>query len=100
MDDMQRGDIVESVNGRDQGKPLFVTDRDETYVVLVDGKSRSLENPKRKKQKHCKFLARDSSRTAEKLKAGERVNNSEIRRALAAFVAGAASQSDDETGGG
>ena len=97
--DVQRGDIVQSLNGRDQGKALFVADQDETYVILVDGKSRRLEHPKRKKRKHCMFLARDSCRVAEKLQAGERVTNSDIRRALAAFKAEVENQSD-ETGGG
>jgi ribosomal protein L14E/L6E/L27E len=98
--EMQKGDLVQSLNGRDKGKALFVADIDETYVVLVDGKSRRQEHPKRKKRKHCMFLARDGSRVAEKLLAGERVTNSDIRRALAAFNAGGESQSDDETGGG
>jgi len=99
--EMQKGDIVQSLNGRDKGNPLFAAEFDGDYVILVDGKSRRLEHPKRKKRKHCMFLAHDSSRTAEKLKAGERVTNSEIRRALAAFIAGGAEQqSDQDTGGG
>ena len=97
--DVQRGDIVQSRNGRDQGRALFVADTDETYLSLVDGKSRRQEQPKRKKRKHCMFLARDSCRVAERLRAGERVTNSEIRRALAVFKAGGECQSD-ETGGG
>ena len=91
---------MQSQNGRDKGRALFVTEIDGAYLILVDGKSRRLEHPKRKKQKHCMFLARDSSRVAEKLREGERVANSEVRRALAAFYAGANEQSDDQTGGG
>ena len=98
--EVQKGDLVQSQNGRDKGKALFVADTDDDYLILVDGKSRRLEQPKRKKRKHCLFLARDSSRVAEKLKTGERVTNSEIRRALAAWNAGAEEQADEEIGGG
>jgi len=98
--ELQKGDLVQSQNGRDKGKALFVADLDGEYLILVDGKSRRLEQPKRKKQKHCIFLARDSSRVAEKLRAGERVTNSEVRRALAAWNAGAAEQADEEIRGG
>ena len=100
MEDMQKGDLVQSLNGRDKNKTLFVADVDGEYVILIDGKSRRLEHPKRKKLRHCKFLARDDSRVAEKLRAGERVTNIDVRRALAAFHTGDVSQNDDETGGG
>jgi len=87
MDNMEvcRGDIISSRNGRDKGKSLFVAEVDGDFLVLVDGKSRKVERPKRKKEKHCMFLAREESRVAEKLRNGERVNNSDIRKALAAF---------------
>jgi len=80
-----RGDIVLSRNGRDKGKYLFVAEADGDFLVLLDGKSRKVERPKRKKAKHCIFLAREDSRVAEKLRSGERINNSDIRKALAAF---------------
>jgi len=98
--EIDKGDIVLSLGGRDKGKALFVADTDGEYVVLVDGKSRKLEHPKRKKRKHCVFYNRDSSRLSEKLRAGERVSNLDIRRALATLRAGSEHQSDDgdETG--
>ena len=100
--ELRRGDIVLSLCGRDKGHALFVADLDDGYAILIDGKGRRLEHPKRKKQKHCKFLARDASRVSEKLGMGERVTNNDVRRALAAYRAGVATQSDDDdkTGGG
>ena len=100
--EIDKGDIVLSLGGRDKGKALFVTDTDGEYVILVDGKSRKLEHPKRKKRKHCAFFDRDSYRLSEKLRAGERVSNLEIRRTLATLRAGAEHQSNDgdETGEG
>ena len=96
--EIRKGDIVQSLFGRDKGNALFVADVDDGFVVLVDGKSRRLEHPKRKKLKHCKFLARETSRVSEKLGAGERVTNSDVRRALAAFNAGAANSIIDDDG--
>ena len=87
--EIAKGDIIQSKNGRDKGRALFVIDVEETYLVLVDGKRRRIEQPKRKKVKHCMFLTRESGRVAEKLQAGERVANIDVRRALAAFAAGA-----------
>jgi len=100
--EMSKGDIVQSLNGRDKGKALYVAGVDGEYVILVDGKSRRLEHPKRKKQKHCMFLTSDGYRLSEKLRADEHVTNSEVRRALATFNAGAEEQSENETepGGG
>ena len=93
--EVHKGDIVLSLYGRDKGHTLFVADIDGAYLILVDGKSRRIEHPKRKKSKHCQFLARDRSRVSEKLRAGERVANIDVRRALAALRAEATGQNDD-----
>ena len=96
--EVQKGDIVLSRNGRDKGKALFVLEVSEDYLLLVDGKSRTVEHPKRKKTKHCMFLDRESSRITPKLAAGEKVFNNEVRKALATFRAGNADleQTDGE----
>ena len=52
-------------------------------TVLVNGKDRSLEKPKRKKRKHAKKVLRSETRVAEKLRAGDKVLNGELRRDLA-----------------
>jgi len=100
--DVHKGDIVLSLFGRDKGTALFVIDIDGEFLVLADGKGRRLEHPKRKKQKHCQFLSREDCRVSEKLAAGDRVANIDVRRALAVFRENAKNQSDDDgkTGGG
>ena len=75
-------DVVESTAGRDAGKLFYVIDADETYLTLVNGKDRSLEKPKRKKRKHARKVLRAETRVAEKIRNGEHVINSEIRRDL------------------
>ena len=83
--DVARSDIVKSIAGRDQGKLFFVMDTEGEYLLLADGKSRRLESPKRKKRKHAVFQAHCDCRAAEKIRSGEKVTNSELRRTLAQF---------------
>jgi len=80
-------DIVISLNGRDAGKRFIVIETDDEYSLIADGKGRRYEKPKRKKNKHLKFEAKADSQIAEKLKAGEKVTNNEIRRYLAGYSA-------------
>ena len=88
-------DIVRSTAGRDKGKLFFVLQVEEQYALLVDGKLRKLENPKRKKQIHFRLESQCALRVAEKLRNGEKVTNSELRRTLAQFAA----EVDGEEGG-
>ena len=83
--DIGRSDIVKSTAGRDKGKYFFVLDVEEEFLLLADGKTRKLERPKRKKRRHTALAAHVQCRAAEKMKSGERVTNSELRKALAAF---------------
>ena len=78
-------DVVMSLAGRDAGKLFYVIAADDTYLTLVNGKDRSLEKPKKKKRKHVKKVLRSETRVAEKLRAGDKVLNSELRRDLAYF---------------
>ncbi len=71
--------------GRDRGQLFYVIDADEQYVYLADGKSRRLEKPKRKKRKHVQQIPRTESRIAEKIRNGEKVLNSELRKELASI---------------
>ncbi|MBQ8797122.1 MAG: KOW domain-containing RNA-binding protein [Oscillospiraceae bacterium] len=76
-------DVVVSTAGRDAGKLFYVIETDETYLTLANGKDRSLEKPKRKKRKHACKVLRSETRVAEKLRNGDKVLNSELRRDLA-----------------
>lgn len=82
---IQTSHIVRSTDGRDSGALFFVVAAGDGFVHLADGKRRKLENPKRKKLRHICFEADGDSRVAEKLKNGEAVTNSELRRALAQY---------------
>ena len=78
-------DVVVSTAGRDAGALFYVIDTDDTYLFLANGKDRSLEKPKRKKRKHADKVLRSETRVAEKLRAGDKVLNGELRRDLASL---------------
>ena len=76
-------DVVVSTAGRDRGSLFYVIGMEEEYLLLSDGRGRTLENPKRKKRKHTKSVLRSETRVAAKLRCGDKVLNSELRRDLA-----------------
>lgn len=79
------GDIVLSLAGRDAGRMFFVLAVEDGYALVADGKLRRADNPKRKKLKHLRYEATPDCRTAERLRAGETVRSSELRRGMAEF---------------
>ena len=83
--DIQISDVVVSVRGRDQGEWFYVIGIEENYFLLANGKNRTLENPKRKKQKHVEKVLRSETRVAAKLLSGNKVLNGELRRDLASL---------------
>ncbi|SHH71736.1 hypothetical protein SAMN02745823_00712 [Sporobacter termitidis DSM 10068] len=84
--DIERSDIVVALCGRDKGKIFFVVGMEEIYALLCDGKSRRIDKPKRKKLKHVRFESKSDCRTAAKIKNGDKVTNSEVRKALAEYA--------------
>ena len=83
LSDIQIADVVRSTAGRDEGKLFYVIGTDPVYLTLANGKDRTLEKPKRKKRKHIQNVLRSETRVAEKLRQGDKVLNSELRRDLA-----------------
>ena len=81
--EVSKSDIVLSVAGRDTGTLFFVIGTDGVYVSLANGKERKIEHPKRKKLKHVQKVLRSDSPLAVRIRAGEKVLNSELRRELA-----------------
>ena len=79
----QISDVVVSTAGRDQGALFYVVDMDENFLMLANGKDRTLDKPKRKKRKHVQKVLRSETRVAGKLRSGDKVLNSELRRDLA-----------------
>ena len=83
LSDHNIADVVISTAGRDQGKLFYVIGTDPEFLMLANGKDRTIEKPKRKKSKHTRKVLRSETRVAVKLRNGDKVLNSELRRDLA-----------------
>ena len=83
--EIAKSNIVRSDAGRDKGKLFYVLDTQGEYLLLADGKSRKVESPKRKKRRHVLFVAAEENRLSGKIKGEEKITNSELRKALAAY---------------
>ena len=76
--DFVRGLVVRALAGRDKGGFFTVLEASGDMAVICNGKRRSLEHPKRKKQKHLLI-------TKTILEEGSLQTNREIRHALRPF---------------
>ena len=83
LPDLQIADVVVSLAGRDKDKMYYVIKTDDTFLYLANGRDHTLEKPKRKKPKHTVKVLRSDTRVAAKLRNGDKVLNSELRRDLA-----------------
>ena len=83
--DIAKSNIVKAIAGRDKGKLFFVLAIEGEYLFLADGKTRKVENPKRKKHKHVQFVMENDQRAGKKIRSDEKITNSELRRTLAAI---------------
>ena len=75
--------MVVSRAGHDRDNWFYVIGEDQEFLLLANGKDRPLDKPKRKKRKHVQKVLRSETRVAEKLRCGNKVLNSELRRDLA-----------------
>lgn len=56
---MQAGFIVKSLKGHDEGRLYMVAAVvNESFVLLVDGKYRKIDNPKQKRIKHLEVVGK------------------------------------------
>ena len=61
MKSVRRGDVVLSTAGHDKGIYFLVLDvvgENNQYLLLADGKNRTVIKPKKKKIKHCSVMPR------------------------------------------
>ncbi len=82
MSDFTTGQIVFSKRGRDHGIPFIVYAMDEAFLYLVDGATRKLEKPKRKKRLHVQ-PTNAVTELKQKIDGGCALNNADFRKALA-----------------
>ncbi len=84
--DISLGQVVYSKAGRDSKRKFIILSIiDESYVLISDGDLRRIEKPKKKKIKHLELTGNIPETIAQKLSTGQKVGNSDIRKALAAI---------------
>lgn len=77
------GQLVEASCGRDQGRIFFIVYIvDKNYVLIADGKSRKLDNPKKKKIKHLNIRNFVHKEVNELLNNGNNITDSFLRAEL------------------
>lgn len=66
---LQNFDIVMSIAGRDKGNLYIVVGKtDKEKVLVADGKSKKVENPKKKNQKHLQLVCKNCNLLFQNLK--------------------------------
>lgn len=69
--------------GHDKGRMYLVVGQEKDLVLLADGKTRTMENPKRKKTKHIQIIKKDPEAfLSEKLQNHHMIYNEEIKLAI------------------
>lgn len=86
MDDIKKGQIVFSKAGRDKNKYFVVIDYVPPFAYLVDGATRRLENPKKKKDKHIKVTSYIDYEMQELIEQQSYMTNADIRKSLSHFI--------------
>jgi len=79
------GQVVISKAGRDKGNAFIILGVEGEYVYLVDGKSRKLDNPKRKKIKHLQPTHTVSEAIKSAIIGQAYMKDADFRTALDAF---------------
>ena len=83
--DIAKSDLVLATAGREKGKLFFVVDIQDEYLLLADGKSRRLEDPKRKKCRHVQRAGAAPEELAAKHTSSQNNTNSQLRKAHALY---------------
>ena len=54
----EKGAVVQAIAGREKGEIFIVLNEDQEYAFLINGKTRTIENPKKKNKKHLHLLCK------------------------------------------
>lgn len=76
-DEQLKGVFARSMAGHDKGMIYVIQEWDSDTVMLVNGKNRTMQNPKKKKRKHVQIHGNQSVCTAK--------TDQEIRKAIKAY---------------
>ncbi|MDD3393146.1 MAG: KOW domain-containing RNA-binding protein [Anaerotignum sp.] len=86
----QIGQIVYSKSGHDKAEAMMILSVEDRYLYLVNGKTRKLAKPKRKKIIHVQPTHYMDAVIAEKFARNEFILDAEIRKAIKFYQSKAA----------
>lgn len=79
------GEFAKSKAGHDKEKIFIIINKEEEYVYLVDGKSRILDKPKKKKIKHIQVINQIDEELQRKLETNLILRDEDIKRAIKSY---------------
>ena len=82
MVELRKGMLAKSKAGHDAGKVFVIKQADSEDVYLVDGRSRTLDHPKKKKRKHIQVIYRTPFTLEEVFAAGKGVTDETVKKAI------------------
>lgn len=82
MREMKKGQLVTSRAGRDKNTSYIIYNWDTSFVYVVDGQYKRINNPKKKNIKHLWYSERIDQELNEKIEKDLKVTNKDIRDAL------------------
>lgn len=80
MQKFEIGSVVKAIFGREKNELFVIANLDANYAMLVNGKTRKLEKPKRKNLKHIYLLLKQTE--MKELIENNMINDSHIIAAL------------------
>lgn len=80
--DTWAGLLARSKQGHDKGELFLVIREEDPYVFLADGKSRTLEKPKKKKKKHVQIIKKRPFGMLKSSEEGFCLRNEDIKRVI------------------
>ena len=79
------GEFAKSKAGHDKEEVFIIINKEEEYVYLVDGKSRILDKPKKKKIKHIQVINQIDEELQRKLETNLILRDEDIKRAIKSY---------------
>lgn len=76
------GNLAFSKAGHDKREIFVIIKEEPEYVYLVDGKSRTVDKPKRKNKKHIQVIHFIEGSLLKKISADIKITNEDIKRAI------------------
>ncbi len=80
------GEFAKSKAGHDKEQIFIILNIEDEYVYLADGKSRSIDKPKKKKIKHIQVINMIDVELQKKLEAHIPIHDEDIKRAIKLYV--------------